>query len=212
VLGFLGIRTQVIRTRGNSADVRGEADAYTLVGDAKAFRLSRTARNQKDFKVAALDDWRSGNTYACLVAPLYQFPSRASQIYRQALTKNVTLLAYVHLKFLLDHAPSISLEPLWQLALHQSPTAEAQVYWQRLEASLLVLTGQTSAALERYKQRDLQVALQIGQEAIQYWQAVVEGYQQLTLEEATARLRKAEKIDQKIQAIQKTLQHIQMSL
>ena len=118
----------------------------------------------------------------------------------------------MHLKFLLDHAPSISLEPLWQLALHQSPTAEAQVYWQRLEASLLVLTGQTSAALERYKQRDLQVALQIGQEAIQYWQAVVEGYQQLTLEEATARLRKAEKIDQKIQAIQKTLQHIQMSL
>ncbi len=40
-LGFLGIPTQVIRTRGNSADVRGETDTYSLVGDAKAFRLSR---------------------------------------------------------------------------------------------------------------------------------------------------------------------------
>jgi type II restriction enzyme len=192
--------------------VRGEADTYTLVGDAKAFRLSRTARNQKDFKVAALDDWRSGNTYACLVAPLYQFPSRVSQIYRQALTKNVTLLAYVHLKFLLDYAPSVSLEPLWQIALHQSPTAEARAYWQRLKATLLALTRQTSAVLERYKQRDLQVALQIGQEAIQYWQGVIHGYQQLTREEAIARLRNAEKVDQKIQAIEKTLQHIQMRL
>jgi YesN/AraC family two-component response regulator len=118
----------------------------------------------------------------------------------------------VHLKFLLDHAPSVSLEPLWQLALHQSPTAEAQVYWQRLEANLLALTGQASAVLERYNQHDLQVALQIGREAIQYWQAVIEGYQRLTLEEATARLRKAEKVDQKIQAIEKTLQHIEMSL
>src|SRR5207248_6019705 len=66
----LELNASVIRARGNSADVLATASEYTLVGDAKAFRLSRTAKNQKDFKVSALDDWRRENTYACLVGPL----------------------------------------------------------------------------------------------------------------------------------------------
>jgi hypothetical protein len=37
--------------RADSADVEGATKDYTIVGDAKAFRLSRTAKNQKDFKV-----------------------------------------------------------------------------------------------------------------------------------------------------------------
>jgi type II restriction enzyme len=52
---YLGIQSQVIRARGNAADVMGTTPEYTIVGDAKAFRLSRTAKNQKDFKVSALD-------------------------------------------------------------------------------------------------------------------------------------------------------------
>lgn len=211
-LNFLGIRSQVIRTRGNSADVRGEAQSYTLVGDAKAFRLSRTARNQKDFKVTALDDWRSGSTYACLVAPLYQFPARTSQIYRQALERNVTLLGYVHLKFLLDHAAQVSLQSLWQFGATQPPNPEAQSYWHQLEYILLELTGQANRILENYKQQELQAALQVGQAAIQHWQAVIEGYQQLTREEAITRLRRAEKVDQKIQAIERTLEQLRMRL
>lgn len=207
-LSFLGIQTQVIRTRGNSADVRGETDFYSLVGDAKAFRLSRTARNQKDFKIAALDDWRSGSTYACLVAPLYQFPSRTSQIYKQALEKNVTLLGYVHLKFLLDHMPNNSLQPMWDLGTWQQPTAEAQAYWHQLEAVLVGLAGQSVTVLETYKRSDLQAASQIGSAGIQHWQRIIQDYQKLTREEAITRLRKAEKVDQKIQAIEKTLQQI----
>ena len=33
---------------------------YTLIADAKSFGLSRTAKNQKDFKVTALSNWREG--------------------------------------------------------------------------------------------------------------------------------------------------------
>ncbi len=72
---MLGIKSKVIRVRGDSADVLGVTSSYSIVADAKAFRLSRTAKNQKDFKIAALDDWRKEKTYACLVAPLYQYPS-----------------------------------------------------------------------------------------------------------------------------------------
>lgn len=66
----LDIESEVIRVRGDSADIRGIAAQYSIVADAKAFRLSRTAKNQKDFKIASLDDWRRENTYACLVAPI----------------------------------------------------------------------------------------------------------------------------------------------
>src|SRR5665213_2553065 len=41
-LTAFGMKATVIRARGNSADVLAEGLNYTLVGDAKAFRLSRT--------------------------------------------------------------------------------------------------------------------------------------------------------------------------
>jgi len=93
-LNHLNVQAQVIRARGDSADVLGTTEDYTIVGDAKAFRLSRTAKNQKDFKVSALDDWRRSNTFACLIAPLYQYPTRQSQIYTQAEEKNVTFVIH----------------------------------------------------------------------------------------------------------------------
>jgi len=77
-LSFLNIPSEVLRTRGDSANVFGKTKYYSIVGDAKTFRLSRTAKNQKDFKIKALDDWRKGNNYALLVAPLIQYPNRRS--------------------------------------------------------------------------------------------------------------------------------------
>ena len=54
-LSAIGLRSAVIDARGDSADVQARAVAYSLVADAKAFRLSRTAKNQKDFKIQAMD-------------------------------------------------------------------------------------------------------------------------------------------------------------
>ena len=58
----LGMAAKLIEERTDAADVAAASDSYTIVGDAKAFRLSRTAKNQKDFKVEALDKWRKGPT------------------------------------------------------------------------------------------------------------------------------------------------------
>ena len=56
----LGLKSIILKERADSADVLAESPihGYSIAADAKAFRLSRTAKNQKDFKVAALSGWR----------------------------------------------------------------------------------------------------------------------------------------------------------
>lgn len=54
-LTVIGLRSTIIHARADAADVQAYSTGYSLVADAKAFRLSRTAKNQKDFKVQAMD-------------------------------------------------------------------------------------------------------------------------------------------------------------
>ncbi len=72
---LLGLASRALEERADSADILAESISgynYSLVADAKCFRLSRTAKNQKDFKVSNLSDWRgSENEYAVLVAPYF---------------------------------------------------------------------------------------------------------------------------------------------
>jgi type II restriction enzyme len=113
----MGLRSVVIDTRADSPDVQARASDYSLVADAKSFRLSRTAKNQKDFKVQAMDGWRGGLDYAVLVCPIYQLPSRTSQVYQQAIARNVCVLSYSHLAALVG------------LAIRQGPSfAEAGLH------------------------------------------------------------------------------------
>jgi hypothetical protein len=203
----LGIKSVVLRVRGNSADVLGEANQYTLVGDAKAFRLSRTAKNQKDFKITALDDWRRSNTYACLVAPLYQFPSQNSQIYAQAKARNVTMLSYEHLQFLLEYLPeSKDLTSLWTVAGKLSPTQDARSYWEAIADTLVDLTNQSYQSLNLHLKAQAEAVSQLADEGIEYWQSVIKNYRNLTQKEAIERLIKAERLDKNIAQIKVTFE------
>ena len=169
-LSYLSIPAEVLRTRGDSADILGKTDHYSIVGDAKAFRLSRSAKNQKDFKIKALDDWRRSDTYACLVAPLYQYPTRESQIYQQALEHNVTLISYVHLSFLLDHFAGQNLKPLWEIGKHLQPGKNARLYWQTIDEVVCETIGASEAALKAYKHEEVSRTKLIGEEGIAYWE------------------------------------------
>jgi hypothetical protein len=60
----LGLEAESIEERADSADVFAKGEDYEMVGDAKAFRLSGTAKNQKDFKVGVLSLWRKDADYA----------------------------------------------------------------------------------------------------------------------------------------------------
>ena len=206
-LKSLRIDAEVLRARGDSADVFGKTNEYTLVGDAKAFRLSRTAKNQKDFKVGALDDWRRTNTFACLVAPLSQYPTNKSQIYKQATQKNVTLLSYVHLKFLLDFAPSsaFSLKTLWETPQSIAPSGSAVPYWSAIEAALLTITGISSETLDEFKKQEREQTKKAGQEGIAYWESEITRYRAFSREEAITHLIKSTGIENKIRTITRAI-------
>lgn len=118
---ILGLDAKALDERANSADILAESTQgyqYSLVADAKCFRLSRTAKNQKDFKVSNLSDWRGQeNEYAVLVAPYFQYPQNKSQIYSKALEYNVCLMSWEHISLLLENeimeTENFSLESLW---------------------------------------------------------------------------------------------------
>lgn len=207
-LNQLNISSQVIRMRGNSADILAQTSDYTLVGDAKAFRLSRTAKNQKDFKISALNDWRGKHTFACLIAPLYQYPTRKSQIYQQAQKHHVLMLSYVHLKFLLDFMPNTSLKPLWQMPELLDIDADGIGYWKLVDDICLNLTGQPIKSLSDYKQLELDHVKMMGNWSIAYWQDIIAQYQQLSQQEAVRRLILSEKIEQKIITIRQTVERL----
>lgn len=201
----LGMSAQVIRLRGNSADVLATGHGHTIVGDAKAFRLSRTAKNQKDFKVKALNDWRRENTFACLVAPLTQFPNTRSQIYEQAVEMNVALFSYTHLRFLIEQNFITSLETLWRLPATLNRTGSAVDYWAAIDNAICLLCDSDLSTLNNLKQLEIDKQRELGNEGIEFWTQKIAEYEKLSQAEAVTRLIKSEKIEAKIRTIRRAI-------
>ncbi len=141
---FMGFTSLVIQERADVADVECVTDNFSFVADAKAFRLSRTAKNQKDFKVEAMDSWKHGKSYAMLVCPIYQLPSSQSQIYQQAASRNVCIFSYSHLAVLSRFAEHSGTAKAIELTLEifktveaMNPSKLAQDYWQQINRKML---------------------------------------------------------------------------
>jgi len=147
-LNAMGLASVVLSSRGDAADVQAHGGGYSLVADAKAFRLSRTAKNQKDFKVQAMDVWRGELDYAVLVCPIFQLPSRTSQIYQQAVVRNVCILSYAHLATLAALADRRStavaaagLQAVLGSVSLMHPSKSAADYWGVVNRALLTALG-----------------------------------------------------------------------
>jgi HindIII restriction endonuclease len=148
-LACLGLKTAVFTERGDTADVEAVAADWALIGDAKAFRLSRTAKNQKDFKVEAMHGWKRDRRHALLICPSYQLPMRSSQIYQSAINRDVTILSYGHLAALVAlsviEKPRNALDCLVAAmcsAEGQTPNKDAVFYWTLINRSMLGASGQ----------------------------------------------------------------------
>lgn len=207
----IGLRSTVLQERADSADViaRSELHGYTLVADAKAFRMSRTAKNQKDYKVVALSGWRKDADYAVLCAPLFQYPIKNSQIYAQALEHNVCLLGWEHLIFLLEHgireSESVNLATLWNFCDTLSETTMVSemknCFLRRFHITMLSLTDKTIEDFQGSLFRQIETLKARGKQEKDYWihqMSVIKAY---TREQAIQELLSSKKIYEKITQI-----------
>ena len=122
----IGLDSEILKQKGNSADVfaKSQFHEYSLVADAKSFRMSRTAKNQKDFKINSLSKWKGNCEYSILCSPYFQYPKKASQIYSQSMEFNVCLFSWEHFIFLIKNNikenNQINFESIWNFGKYNS--------------------------------------------------------------------------------------------
>ena len=215
----LGMKSTVLRERGDAADVFAQSPihGYTLVADAKAFRMSRTAKNQKDFKVSALSVWKKDADYAVLCAPYFQYPAKASQIYAQALEYNVCLFSWEHLIFLLENgireSEDLNLSALWNFSEQYSHDV---LYAERKNSFMNAYDCQTVNFLH-LDWNDFHLSLNNriteikhrGELEIGFWEDEIKSIQQYSREQAVRELIEAKKIHQKIAQIRSWIRRLQ---
>lgn len=216
----IGLKAVVLKERADSADVLAQSviHGYTLAADAKAFRLSRTAKNQKDFKVTALSEWRQDAEYAVLCSPYFQYPSRNSQIYAQAISNNVCLFSWEHLIFLIENGiketPDLSFSPLWAFCdaySHKILCSDMKkCFMPQFNVKMANLTGLRQSLLaERLKDQIEAISIR-GELEKKFWHEEIRKIRRYTREEAIQELIKEKKILKKIAQIDVYIKGLQL--
>ncbi len=204
----LGLKSLVLKERADAADVEAFALNYSFVADAKSFRLSRTAKNQKDFKVQAMDGWKRGKPYAMVVCPIYQLPNTSSQIYQQATTRNVCLFTYSHLALLLAYSEADGksntqqlLEEIFQTIPALNPSKNATDYWLAINKTMLSFSKKIQTLWSNEKIAATQSISIAKEEALSFLAQEREKIMRMSHEEALNELIKVHKIESKIKTI-----------
>jgi hypothetical protein len=204
----MGFTSLVLEERGDSADVEAVSRNYSFVADAKAFRLSRTAKNQKDFKVEAMHGWKRGKPNAMVVCPIYQLPRSASQIYQSAIVRDVAVLTYSHLSLLLAFAETDGPERAQDL-IHVIfrtipaliPSKSATDYWLAVNRTMLAYSPDIAALWETEKLASVESVEIAKEEDLTYLAGERERIMRLDHQSALTELLRISKIDSKIATI-----------
>lgn len=205
----MGLQSLVLKNRADVADVECVSENYSFVADAKAFRLSRTAKNQKDFKVQAMDSWKHGKPYAIVVCPVYQLPSRQSQIYQQAATRSVCVGTYSHLSVLVQYAEIVSrskaidlLHELFISVESMNPSKDATAYWQCLNRTMINFDRKIRNLWQEEKKASAESVNISREESLHFLSSERERIMRMSKKQAISEVLKSRKIDGKIKAVQ----------
>ena len=204
----LGLNSLVLKERADAADVEAFAKDYSFVADAKAFRLSRTAKNQKDFKVQAMHGWKRGKPYAMVVCPIYQLPNTSSQIYQQATTQNVCVFTYSHLALLLNYSETEGktkaqnlLHKVFETIPALNPSKNATDYWLAINKSMLSFSKKVEPLWNIEKSVATESIEIAKEEALTFLAKEREKIMRMSHQEAINELIKVHKIESKIKTI-----------
>ena len=204
----LGLKSLVLKERADAADVEAFAKDYSFVADAKAFRLSRTAKNQKDFKVQAMHGWKRGKPYAMVVCPIYQLPTSSSQIYQQATTQNVCIFTYSHLALLLSYSQVEGqakaqqlLKKIFETIKALNPSKNATDYWLAVNKTILSFSKKIQPIWDIEKGVATESISIAKEEALTFLAQEREKIMRMSHKEALKELIKVHKIESRIKTI-----------
>lgn len=207
----MNLEATVLTQRTDCADVVAQSHyhRYSLVGDAKAFRLSRTARNAKDYKVNSMAIWKGDSEYAVLVCPYFQYPKSNSQIYKEALSGNIALFSWEYLYILLKEgireSSSVNLSALWNQSGIISKTTTVSnsksCFLNQQNQNISKILKITPEKFYEYFNSVKELIVERGNTEIQYYEQEIERVKQLNGEEAIAELLRNLKLESKIATI-----------
>ena len=207
----MNLEATVLTQRADCADVVAQSHyhRYSLVGDAKAFRLSRTARNAKDYKVNSMAIWKGDSEYAVLVCPYFQYPKSNSQIYKEALSGNIALFSWEYLYILLKEgireSSSINLSALWNQSGIISKTTTVSnsksCFLNQQNQNISKILKITPEKFYEYFNSVKDLIVERGNTEIQYYEQEIERVKQLNREEAIAEFLRNLKLESKIATI-----------
>lgn len=204
----LGLKSLVLKERADAADVEVFAKDYSFVADAKVFRLSRTAKNQKDFKVQAMHVWKRGKPFAMLVSPIYQLPTSSSQIYQQATTQNVCIFTYSHLALLLSYSQIEGqlkaqklLKKIFETVKILNPSKSATDYWLAVNKTIFSFSKKIQPIWGIEKEVATESISIAKDEALTFLAQEREKIMQMTHKEALNELLKVHKIENRIKTV-----------
>jgi HindIII restriction endonuclease len=205
----VGLKSIVLKERADAADVEAFANSYNFIADAKSFRLSRTAKNQKDFKIQTMDGWKRGKPYAMVVCPIYQLPTKSSQIYQQASVRNVCIFTYSHLavivEFSLIEGGSRAEELIYEIFRvipAMNPTKDVSAYWLPINKTMLAFSKSIEGLWKNEKQAAVESIKIAKEEALTFLANERASILQMSYDEALAELIKINKIESRIRVIQ----------
>lgn len=214
----MNFEVQVLRERSNCADIIAQSKyhGYSLVGDAKAFRLSRTAKNAKDFKVESMVHWRGDNDYSVLTCPYYQYPKNNSQIYKSALDGNIALFSWEYLYVLLSkqikETRTLNLSNLWDQSaiLRQNITIEESTksFIKQQDGNLLSIINISENDFNQLFAKVKELIVERGNDEIKYYEGEINRIKLLDRETAIDELIVSLKLDSKIETIRTFINQI----
>ena len=215
----MNLEVSVLSQRADCADIVAQSHyhRYSLVGDAKSFRLSRTAKNAKDFKVASMARWRGDSDYSVLACPYYQYPKHTSQIYKEALDNNVSLFSWEYLYVLLKEGvkedASTNLKELFnQSAVIADGTTVGNAkanFLQRQNNNIADIANVPRSKFAGYLEDIRKRLVRRGYAEIGYYESEIDRVKRLDREEAIGELLKAMKLDGKISTIRQFIEQVE---
>lgn len=215
----MNLEVSVLTQRADCADIVAQSHyhRYSLVGDAKAFRLSRTAKNAKDFKVTSMAHWRGDCDFSVLACPYYQYPKNTSQIYKDALDNNISLFSWEYLYILLKEGvkedSSTNLRELFnQSAIIANGTTVGNAktnFLQQQNQNIADIIKMPQNKFTDYFKDIKKMLVKRGYTEISYYENEISRVKQLNREDAINELLKSMKLDSKISTIKQFIEQIQ---